>query len=92
MPQPYGKALTNESIYPNIAELAVTGGGLEVELARQIIDADRPRSPKARAWSSAVLSCPSSAARPPIDFSIHSVEDLANGGMVGCLMMSHSLV
>ena len=34
MPQPYGKALTNESIYPNIVELAVTGGGLEVELAR----------------------------------------------------------
>jgi hypothetical protein len=25
MPQPYGKALTNESIYPNIVELAVTG-------------------------------------------------------------------
>jgi hypothetical protein len=29
MPQPYGKALTNESIYPNIVELAVTAGGLE---------------------------------------------------------------
>src|SRR3974377_1816545 len=38
MPQPYGKALTNESIYPNIVELAVTAGGLEVELARRIIE------------------------------------------------------
>jgi hypothetical protein len=38
MPQPYGKAVTNESIYPNIVELAVTAGGLEVELARRIIE------------------------------------------------------
>ena len=38
MPQPYGKALTNESIYPNIVELAVTAGGLEVELARRVIE------------------------------------------------------
>jgi hypothetical protein len=38
MSQPYGKAPTNESIYLNIVELAVTAGGLEVELARQIIE------------------------------------------------------
>ena len=38
MPQPYGKAVMNESIYPNIVELAVTAGGLEVELARRIIE------------------------------------------------------
>ncbi len=38
MPQPYGKAVTNESIYPNIVELAVTADGLEVELARRIIE------------------------------------------------------
>jgi hypothetical protein len=38
MPQPYGKALTNESNYPNIVELAVTADGLEVELARRIIE------------------------------------------------------
>jgi hypothetical protein len=38
MPQPYGKAVTNESIYPNIVELAITAGGLEVELARRIME------------------------------------------------------
>ena len=43
MPQPHGKALTNESIYPNIVELAVTAGGLEVELARRIIEFHKSR-------------------------------------------------
>jgi hypothetical protein len=43
MPQPYGKAQTNESIYPNIVELAVTAGGLEVELARRIIEFHKSR-------------------------------------------------
>ena len=43
MPQPYGKALTNESIYPNIVELAVTADGLEVELAHRIIEFHKSR-------------------------------------------------
>jgi chitinase len=43
MPQPYGKALTNESICPNIVELAVGADGLEVELAHRIIDFHKSR-------------------------------------------------
>ena len=36
--QPHsGKALTNESNYPYIVELAVAAGELDVELSRQII-------------------------------------------------------
>jgi hypothetical protein len=37
MPQPSGKSLANESMYPNIVELAVAADGLEVELSRRII-------------------------------------------------------
>jgi hypothetical protein len=48
LPQPYGKALTNESIYPNIVELAVTAGGLEVELARRIIEFHKLRHTEPR--------------------------------------------
>ena len=31
MPQPSGKALTNESNYPNVVELAVSSDGLSVK-------------------------------------------------------------
>jgi hypothetical protein len=38
------KALSNESIYPNIVELTVTGGGgLELEFARRIMEFHKSR-------------------------------------------------
>ena len=38
-----GKPLTNESQYPYIVELAVTGGALGVALSRRIIDFHKAR-------------------------------------------------
>jgi hypothetical protein len=43
MPPPFGKALTNEIKYPNIVELVVAVDGLEVELARRIIEFHKSR-------------------------------------------------
>ena len=43
MPQPFGKASTNEIKYPNIVELAVAADGLEVELAHRIIEFHKSR-------------------------------------------------
>jgi hypothetical protein len=45
MPQPYSsKALTNESRYPNIVELAVAADGLEVALSHRIITFHKSRN------------------------------------------------
>jgi hypothetical protein len=43
MPYPTGKALMNETKYPNVVELAVSSDGLGVELSRRIIDFHKTR-------------------------------------------------
>jgi hypothetical protein len=44
MPQPYSvKALTNESKYPNIVELAVAADGLDIELSHRVIGFHKSR-------------------------------------------------
>ena len=43
-----GKAITNESDYPNIVEIAVAAGGLDVEVGRQMMDFHRSRKIQAR--------------------------------------------
>jgi len=43
MPQPSGKALTNESNYPNVVELAVSSDGLSVKLSRWIMEFHKSR-------------------------------------------------
>jgi hypothetical protein len=47
-PFPSAKARTNERKYPNIVELAVAAGGLDVALSSQIIDFHKSRHVRPR--------------------------------------------